>query len=364
MTTRAMIAAGLTMAALGTSACGVPGLTSGGDEDFTVTAGLAQLPPPTGDQYTVSVVDLDAATEAAGLERPTELDAKSLADWMAPLSGMVRDGSYAPVLAPMPEVTNPNAGLKAQEFHDIAGWSAVDISSYAESVDGPRRFASLTGDFDGSTLEHLPEVSDGVRTVGEGADGEGDLAHQTVVQPLGQPLRMAEDDGRLAVSTSTPEIKDWLDGPDTTLADDPRMSSLADALDEQDVVSAQFVVGGDFSADATLRTPRAADYLGPLPEHAFDAVAIGWLVQDGEPRLAVAYHFSDAGSAQASVGPIKEVFASGRDMYGRAVSDAYAVDEATAEGPVVTAILEPKREGDQVKIQTRLRSRDAPFLHQ
>lgn len=364
MTMRTTIAAGVTLAVLATSACGVPDLIGGGDEEFTVTAGLAQLPQPEGDEYMVRVVDLDAATEAAGLKRPTDLDPESISAWMAPLSGQQSDGSYAPVLAPMPELTNPKFGLKAQEFHDIAGWSTVDISSYAEVIDRPRSFASLTGDFDDSTLDHLPEVGDGVRTVGEGEDGEGDLARTTVVQPTGAPVRMAQRDGRLGGSSSTAAVEDWLDGPEMPLSDDPTMSSLADALDEQDAVSAQFAVGGDFSAGTTLRTPRAADHVGPLPEHAFDAVAIGWLEPDGGPRLVVAYHFSDEGAAESSVDPIKEVFASGRDMYGRALSDAYVVDKVTADGPVVTAILEPQREGAQVKIQTRLQARDAPFLHQ
>lgn len=363
MTMRTTIAAGVTLAVLGTSACGLPDLTGGGDEESTIRAGLAQLPQPEGDEYTVRVVDLDAATEAAGLERPTELDPESLAAWVAPLSGQPSDGSYAPVVAPMPELTNPTAGMKAQEFHDIAGWSTVDISSYAEVVDRPQSFASLTGNFDDSTLDHLPEVGDGVRTVGEGEDGEGDLTGTTVVQPTGAPVRMAQRDGRLGGSSSTAAVEDWLDGPEVPLSDESTMSSLADALDEQGAVSAQFAVGGDFSAGTTLGTPRATARVGPLPEHAFDAVAIGWLVPDGGPRLVVAYHFSDEGAAASSVDPITEVFASGRDMHGRALSEAFAVDEVTAKGEVVTAILEP-HDGAQAKIHSRLQTRDAPFLHE
>lgn len=364
VTKRVTIAVGLALAVLGTTGCGLLDLASGSGEDTGITAGLAELPQPDDGEYTVRVVDLDAATEAAGLERPTDLSPEAITAWVGPLSGMKRHDSFAPVIAPMPEVTNPRMAYQMQEFHDIAGWSAVDVTSYAEVVDLPGTFASLAGDFDDSTLEHLPEVADGVRTVGDGEDGRGDISRRTVVQPMGAPVRMAHRDGRLAVSSSTSDSEEWLEGgPESTLADDPRASALAEALDAQDVISAHLVVGSDFRAGAFAGTPGAAQQAGPLPEKPFDAVGVGWAAPDGEPRMVAVYHFADAESAEASVGPLEELFTDGRDMRGRELAETYGLDEVTSDGSVVTVTLGASRPGAAGELSSRLVRRDVPFQH-
>lgn len=367
---RTTIIAGLALALLATSACSALDRDGTDDDGGAIRAGLAQLPQPGEDAYTVRVVDLDGATEAAGLERPTELDAESTAAWTAPLAGAPgEDDSFVPVPAPMPVVTHQR-DARVEEFDEIAGWSVIDVSSYAEVVTPPETFAALSGDFDATALEHLPEVGDGVRTVGEGEDGRSDPGNTSAVQPVGMPVRMAEQDGSLAVSPSTDAVKEWLEGPEDALADDPTASALGEALDEQDVMVAELVIGQDFGVANLLGRPGAdgpdpppTDRVGSLPEDPFDAVAVGWRATEDEPQVIIAYHFADEDIAQSSVDPLKEVFASGKRQDGSPVSTDFEIAEITAEGPVVTAVLDPQQARSHIQVRDALQTRDAPFLH-
>lgn len=363
MIRRGTVASGLALVVASTTACGAIERVRGeGDSsgDFSISSTLDQVPATDLEEYTVRVADVDAATEAAGLERPDDpADMDATAQWLAPLTGMPAQDGYVPVPLHLPELTvNSTRDLAA--FDDLAGWSLVDVASYADIPETPGPFTYIAGDVDDDTLAHLPEVGDGVRTVGEGEDGNTDLSGSNAVQSTGAPVRMAQRDGQLAVSSSTDAVKDWLTGPSEPLTSDPTVSSLAGALDEAGAISALMSVGHDFSANV-LFVP--VDAYGPLPQSEFDAVALGWSADDGEPVVTIAYHFADEAAANDSVESLRRVFEEGTDSRGTRLSDSLALEEITAQGPVVTATLSTKKDRAHVDLISQLRKREAPFVH-
>lgn len=373
---RARMLAGATLAALAVSACSLP--LPGGDEDtdlgtgddYSVAGALTQLPAATDGHLQVWTADLASASELAGVERPSEPEADTVLQWLQPLIRVPgpghpdEDGVRSDLVHALPpEVTQPTTLARVAEFDELAGWSIVDIDSYAELQQTPAVFSVLTGDFDESTLSDLPEVRDGVRTVGEGEDLHMDLAGATAVDPMGRPLRLAESDGRLVASRSTDSVAAWLSGPDETLADDPALASLAEALDDAEVVSAVLVAGQDFGVGTTARGVRLPEEPDELPDKPFDAVAVGWSVVDDASRVVLAYHFADDDAAEASVAPIRQVLAEGRDQYGNALSEQLTVVDVTSDGSVVTATVDPVDARATHTIADRLVQRDLPFVH-
>lgn len=317
MIRRGTVASGLALVVASTTACGAIERVRGeGDSsgDFSISSTLDQVPATDLEEYTVRVADVDAATEAAGLERPDDpADKDATAQWLAPLTGMPAQDGYVPVPLHLPGLTiNSTRDLAA--FDDLAGWSLVDVASYADIPETPGPFTYIAGDVDDDTLAHLPEVGDGVRTVGEGEDGDTDLSGSNAVQSTG-------------------------------------------ALDEAGAISALMSVGHDFSANF-LFVP--VDAYGPLPQSEFDAVALGWSADDGEPVVTIAYHFADEAAANDSVESLRRV---GTDSRGTRLSDSLALEGITAQGPVVTATLSTKTDRAHVDLISQLRKREAPFVH-
>lgn len=372
---------GLTVTALTVTACGgggEDGLASG--DGYSVLGALAELPPAEDDSFVVQTADLTAATELAGLERPEEPDAAAVAGWMNPLTGLaisVEEDEWAPLFAPPPVVTFSQGPQQVEEFDELAGWSLVDVDSYVEYSTQPNAFTVLSGEFDEATLKHLPEAAEGVRTVGEGEDLRIDPTAGSAVSTIGQPVRMAAEDGRLAVSGHTPLVERWLGDPEETLADHEGLAALAEALDEADVVSAMLSVGGASSLREghPLTESRAPDAetvldqlearLDYLPDQAFDAVGVGWTARDGEPVIVVAYHFGDEAAAEASVEPLEAVFTEGESLQtGRPLAELFEVEQIAADGPVVVATLHAADPRTPHQIPSMIMSRDVPFLHQ
>lgn len=369
MTKRATIATGLALAVLSTTACGLldrsPDHGPGTGEDYTVLGALAELPPHEGDaSYEVMTADLVSATEIIGATRPEEPGTQAFIDWIRPLIGLSDPGEEPPPLLVATPEDLFRSPTQVEEFDTIAGWSIVDIDSFAHMEGGLDKFTAMTGDFDDSTLDHLPEVGDsGVRTVGQGEDHDTDLSKMSPVAFDGQPVRMAQDDGHLAMSGSTPAVRGWLEGRDTTLADDPTVAALARPLDDADVVSAVFTIDHDnhvfdipISDDPRLLT-------GELPKHAFGAVALGWAVEDGKATMVAAYHFPSESAATESVAPLKEVYAKAKTTDGVALSDLVTVDEITSDGRVVVATLDAADPKAPKTMSGSLFRRDVPFIH-
>ena len=167
-------------------------LSSG--DDYTVLGALAELPVSTDtDGLMIQTGDLVAATELAGLERPTEPDVDAVANWIFPLTGLPRDDTFGPLFVPLGQVFNYQDLRSIAEFDDALGWSLVDADAFVEQSTPPESFAVITGDFDETTLSpDLTEVADGVVSYGEGEDFDSNLIGlPNPVDGLGRPVRLA-----------------------------------------------------------------------------------------------------------------------------------------------------------------------------
>lgn len=358
---------------LATGLAGCGGDDDGGDlaagDGFSVEAALAELAVPDGqdDQLVmVSVADLDAAAAAndAG-PRPDAPDDEA-AEWLRTVAGSSGGETTPIVMVPPVDVVGGSRATPA-DAEDELGWSLLDVEAVAEVVAPPFRFAVVAGDLDEDTLADADLARDGdVFSVGVGEDGDIDPDATTAVRPIGAPLRMAAADGRLAVSTSTGAVEDWVGGEAETLADDDDLAAVAAALDDGDVVSA-YLARGDFTSTAVaLGNPEAAAQAADslAISEPFAAVGIGWASDDGRPVFTVAYAFADEGAAADGSEQVEAAYAEGASLQTRQpLADLVELEEVTTDGAVVVARLTPVEEGRPQVLADMLLSRDLPFAH-
>lgn len=179
------------------------------------------------------VGDLARATELGALTRPADpVDAGA---WVSGLNGAMVDGEPPSVYVPLAVPLAPS--IPAELVEKDLGWSIVDVDHFVSWTSWPLTTTVVAGNFDDQTLASLPETR-GISSAGTGPDLTGDLQQASPVRPQGNPLRMAVEDEWLIASPLTPVVKDWRNGSQRTLADDPVLSDLAAVLDEAGAVSA------------------------------------------------------------------------------------------------------------------------------
>ena len=346
-------------------------LSSG--DDYTVLGALAELPASTDtDGLMVQTGDLVAATELAGLERPSEPDIDAVAPWIFPLTGLPREDEFAPLFVPLGQVFNYQSLRDIAEFDAALGWSLVDANAFVEQSTPPESFAVITGDFDEGTLNpDLTEVADGVVSYGEGEDFDNNLTDPNPVDRLGRPVRLAWDGDRIAASFSTPFVQQWLGGPDETLADDAPLAAVATALDEADVVAAvlsrvepgfdQLGSGQPISSEVLAELQDVVQDQVPLAP--FDAVGFGWNAVDGEAAITVAYHFSSADEAADSVASLERLYREGLSLVtNQPISESVTIEDIAAAGDVVSVKLSLPDDSRPQVIYDMLLRRDLPFI--
>lgn len=268
----------LALAACGDDDDSSAGSGSGGE--FSVLAALGEV--PAGVEGMIEMGDIAAAIELAGVTRTDALDGESVASWVrAVTGGPMDDGGVAPVFVPMAEELGFSRVQITDEFHDELGWSLVNVDWFVAAGQPPTRFAVAGGEFGDEALDGLPEVADGVVTAGEGDDYYVDLENRTAARILGDPLRLARDGDRIAMSKSTPLVQRWREGGES-LADDADLASVASTLDDVGVVGAfLYGLGGEDSEAPTL--------------------GIGWSVDGETPVVTVVHRFG----AEASVDDVR-----------------------------------------------------------
>lgn len=336
-------------------------------ETYTVLGALAELPPTSEDTVMVQTADVAAATDLAGLERPTDVgDADAVTRWFNPLTGATPEGGEpSPVFVPIPSFVEP--GAQVEEFDELAGWSLLDVDSYADLATLPDWFTVVSGELAEDTLHHLPEVGEGVRTVGEGEDFHVELTRSSAVSRIGQPVRMAQADGRLAMGPATPTVQRWLTGSGDSLADDAQLAALAEALDGHGVVSAM-LYAGEPGAFAHLGMPSASGETADvdfLPDVPFTATAVAWTVEDDRPRMVVAWSYPSPAVAEEALADLEGMFEEGRSLtQGTPLTDWVDLVEVTTQGPVAVATLDAVDPQAPHRLPHLLNSRDVPFVHQ
>lgn len=369
-------AAGLLAAALlvTVTACDSDGGDGGwgSGSAWSVQGALAQLPAAAPDATVlVQAGDLVTASEAAGVERPDDLDGQALVDWLGPLTGGP-GAEEALVFVPIASLFNAPRLLQHEEFADELGFSVLDAEAFVEQSTPPATFAVVAGDLDGALRDDLPEVADGVVTAGEGEDLAADVANQTVARPLGMPLRLAERPGLVAASPGTTAVADWVAGPERTMADHDELAAVASALDDADVLAAALATGSSMAlADALGETGSPeqvaaleADLGAVLPPAPFRTVGIGWGVEDGAADVTIAYHFGTEEAAESAEPAFEAMFAEGDTLVSRQpLSELLTLDGVDRDGPVVVLDLSlPDGVGPRVVFDLYV-SRDLPFAH-
>jgi hypothetical protein len=348
-----------------------PESSTGDDGGGYVADAIGELPASfEGDTPIILVGDLDRASELAGSERPADADSDAVIPWISDLTATGAEGQ-GDVFVPLPDVLLPYNATPS-DMQAEAGWSVVDVDSFAALTQPPEQMLVASGDFDEATLsDDLSEVEDGIVTDVEGDDHEQNVTDPTAFSRVGAPTRFAVDDGRIAASSSTDAVRDWLaDGE--SLADDDAYADLARALDESEVYAAviapatsgidpaALIVGQEPSAEVLERLVQQLE--DQLPEASYDMVGIGWSVDDG-PLVTTAYHFDSEGDAEGSVDELRELYESGTSIQTqRPFSDLLDVEDVESDGTVVTVTTRPAGEGRVDLAYDALLSRDTLFV--
>ena len=324
----------------------------GSGDDYSVLNAIGELPRSVGsDAPMIVTADLDRATEVAGLERPGDPGSDEVMNWMTELTATTRQGGEQ-VFVPMPDELVPYQ-VRPADMDEQVGWSVVDVATYASVSGPPESFLVVSGDFDGETLSSdLAEVDDDIVTDVEAEDHEQNVQEPTAFSRLGAPTRLAEDDGRIAASSTTDAVRDWLDGEGDSYGDDADFAEVAKALDGQDVYSAviapapsgvdpaALILGTDSPPEAVDRVRDLIE--GQLPEASYDVVGIGWAQVDDGPLITTAYHFGSDDDAEDSVDSLRELYESGESVRSRQpYSDFIEVEDVEADGSTVVVTTRP-----------------------
>lgn len=331
---------------LGAAACGDDGGgggSGGGGSLATFRDALAAVPADDlAEGALITWADLDAATDAAGLERPEAGDGEALVDWLLALTGE-EDSVVMVPFADTLQIQSING--RAAEFEAELGWTVADVDAFVELSAPPARFFVGAGDL-GVDGEDLVELGDGILTAGEGEDLATDLAGGTAARPLGAPLRLAEDGGLLAASARTEPLQAWVSGSGDRLAQDDGLAAVAAAVDE----------AGAVSAVAVRTTPASIPW-------SYDTAAIGWAVDpDGEPVITIAFHLAEPEEADEAAEALEEALRTGElATSSERLAEYLEVVEVTADDGVLVATLRLGPEGNVRHPMLMLSRQDLPF---
>jgi hypothetical protein len=327
---------------------------------FTVGEALAELPASVrdrGGKFTMLVGDVARATEVGGLSRPE--DPADAGAWVSDLNGggMV-DGEPSPVYVPLAAPLAPSTPAELVE-RDL-GWSILEVDHFVSWTSWPLTTTVVAGNFDDQTLAGLPQTR-GISSAGTGPDLVGDLQQASPARPQGIPLRMAVEDGWLIASPLTPVVKDWRNGSQRTLADDPVLRDLAAVLDEVDAVSAKITSAkslGQSSAPAEVLI-QIREQSGGIGFADFDTYAIGWTVEGDQPGFVVAYHTT--GDSDLAVDQIAARW-EGVNFRGSDMSSFVEVTDIEAAGDIVVVTGKPAPEEGGEVLMAMSELADLPFV--
>lgn len=309
---------------------------------FSIRGTIESLPRPSDSSYPIAVGNLEAGAQAMGLEAPETAEEKR--DWLTTLG--VPDPESA-VTFLLPRDLSSELGLTEEPE---LGFDLTQVSSWAEVGIRPDAVV-LAGDFDEGTLSpDLIDLGNGVLSAGEGEDGYTDIESRTLLRPIGQPLRVGQDDDRVVLSGNTRTVENWLTGQGPTIADNDEVLETADQLDAVGAITGYFLVqpGGGAGIESLLGssgTPEQAEQLLQEMEQwsitqPFGVVAVGTAVEDGSAQDVVVYHFGTESAAADAVEQVERAWNEGVSLEGGPVTELFSLADATVEGSTVVAVLD------------------------
>jgi hypothetical protein len=271
---------------------GCSGADTGGSDDgaaFSVLAGLAEIPvevldgllAEAGDAQesvgvSVDMADLSRAAGVAGVDRPVgSRDGDQVSGLLSALTGRGSPGDAGPYRAYVPLPFSVDFE-RVDEIVDEIGFSVADADWYLFAGRAPRVFSVMGGV---NAVGGLAEVAPGVFTLGEGEDLRIPTSasfRPTALRPLGRVLRVAERDGKVATSTTTPPIVAWRAGkPGGGFSELVGLGPIGEILDSHDVYAASISIALDANRTSIVGIGWGADTNGPFAVvvRVFDSIA-------------------------------------------------------------------------------------------
>lgn len=347
-----LVAAALTTVSGLAAACGsgVSGgsATGAGDGPPSGITEALSLVPDTGDARDfVLVNDVAAAADAAGLEPPGPgADERALGAYFTDVSG----AGDAPVAVAPAELVRASA-LQDTEWRSEVGFAPLDLTGDVAAGIPPEQLQALFGEFDQdvvtAAVESDPAWSDQLDTVeydghtyfSWGEDQAITPTNASTVRRIGESARLFVDAGAGVAywTRSTEQMEAALDtfsGDAPSLADDPRLGPLAQALDERDAYSAILSVAGD----QFTQEPTPSDTDTPPALVPYEAMATGASLVDGQAHLLLAFIHDDADAAATNAERLDAIVAEGESIVnGRAWSDVLGDGDIEVDANLVIA---------------------------
>ena len=317
---------------------------------------LGLVPEESGASDQVIVADYEAATEAAGVDRPEEgASEDEIAEWSLALTanetglGLYLSGFFG------------DEFVDDEAWREEIGWAPIDVD---QSVDVTSdEFGSLfafRGRFDPAAIDEAvrqdPAWSDELETEEHNGIpfyswGEDDatLENITAVRNIGRGGRMAVlDEETILWSWATEPIEAAIDaatGEADSLADDEELAALARGLDDEGALGGLLTSqGAELSAagaipdltdlSSTFEPDLDAPVLAPV---ASLATGIRWT--DDEPALILHLLHGDDSTAEENAERLGVIIEQEEAPSGQPWSEVVSLDSAESDGPRLLAIL-------------------------
>lgn len=327
---RATAALGLVSLALTACSGSAPNFSDG----FSVLGAVGQIPADAAPaRYDLFAASTDKAREVSGLQ---DADAYT---WIRSLMA-ANPQNPAPVI-----VIPPGAFVSGREL-PVVNWQVSDLSQWVSLNAPPNDFTVVTGT-ELTLPDSLITMPDGLLTDREADDNAVDVglgSAGNTVSKLGKPTRFAQNGDVIAFGSQTSVVKAWKDAG-KTLADDPSVRAIAEALDAQDVVSAYITQPATFSGEFMMGqhlTPAQAekalkDYDALIPPAPYDLLGVGWAAVDGKPRWVATYHFANDQDASDGAQVLRAVWEKGATLISQMPMSSFgSLDDVTTKGSTVT----------------------------
>ncbi|AQP46569.1 hypothetical protein BW730_02450 [Tessaracoccus aquimaris] len=337
-----------TAAALALSCLALAGCSTGGvdiDSKWSLAASLEQVPSTAvGSPRFVVAGDLEGAGRAGGFDPHDEKNAQRLL------------GLDSAVYLPFPELPTRSDPAVVEK---LAGFDLLDADRYVANGQGAQPFTVAMGDLGPDTLpDSLKDLGDGVRSDLDGEDGAPNIAREGIDQ-IGRPIRFAAKKHAIAMSTSTPLVRDWLGDDGPTLADDKALVEVAKALDGEDVFSAILTDPMPMAPDLTATPGSAAQQMEALekatPATPFDTIGIGWK----RGQVVVAYRFAE----EPDVAALEAIWRDGTLFTTQSpIADRLTVASVTAKGNVGIVTLDVVEGSSPALAEQMLLTREPVFV--
>lgn len=280
-----------------------------------ISALLAELPEPDRppDAFVfVLAGNLAEASRLAAIEVPAAEDAAAVDAWLAALDA-------GPVTNPLRFPTVPfslDDGVDAQEWQDEIGWSPLEATWFASAQYIPDTSTVYRTEVDEERLTaSLGPAVDGIHRIGGDEDHVRIDNQRTAARRVAEPLRFAQREGWLLVSTTTSLATTWVER---------EHRPLSTALPALGSIAARFDAAG----------VQAAQMLAPIEGRAsegIDGIGIGvGVADDATPIGVVVYHVTPDGDVDAVVADVERLLEGISEVDRRLWRDVFATAEVTA----------------------------------